>query len=257
MRDETTQGLSEPRAGDLVKRHGVATRVWHWVNAAVMTILLMSGLTISNAHPMLYWGQFGANQDQPWLRVPHFPGWATIPSYYDLALARSWHLTFAWIFAAGLLVYLVVSLINRHIQRDLTLRRSELTPRHLWQDIVHHAKLQFPTGVAALKYNTLQKLTYIGVIFVLLPLIIVTGMAMSPGLQPPVAWFVDLVGGRQTARSLHAIASALIVAFVVVHLVLVVLAGPYNEVRSMITGRFRVPPDRQQAAREELAEEAT
>lgn len=255
MRDETLEGLSDPKGGELVKRHRFATRVWHWVNALAVVVMLMSGMMISNAHAMLYWGEFGANFDQPWLRLPTFPGWATIPSSYNLAVGRMWHLAFAWILAVGLLVYLVISLFNRHIVRDLRLRASELAPRHLLADIVHHIKLQFPTGAAALKYNTLQKITYIGVIFVLLPLLILTGMTLSPGLAPVTAWFVDLVGGRQTARSIHFLAATGIALFIVVHLVLVVLAGPYNEVRSMITGKFRIPPDRKQAAHEELAGE--
>lgn len=256
VRDETTEGLSEPKGGELVARHRVSTRVWHWVNAVTIVVMLMSGMMISNAHPMLYWGEFGANLDHPWLRLPTFPGWATIPSQYNLAVARQWHLAFAWILAVGLLVYLVISLFNRHIVRDLRLRSGELAPRHLLEDIVNHIRLRFPTGAAALKYNTLQKITYIGVIFVLLPLLILTGMTLSPGLAPVTSWFVDLVGGRATARSLHFLAAAGIAAFIVVHLVLVVLAGPYNEVRSMITGKFRIPPDRKQAAHEELAGEA-
>lgn len=243
------------KGGELVKRHGLATRLWHWLNAVAVIVLLMSGLMISNAHPQLYWGQFGANFDQPWLRLPTFPGWVTIPSTYNLALARHWHLFFSWVLAVGLLVYLVVSLINRHLQRDLFVRAAELSPRHLLDDIKHHAQLRFPTGAAALKYNTLQKLAYVGVIFVLLPVMILTGMILSPGLAPLTTWALDLFGGRATARSVHFIAATLLGLFLVVHLALVVLAGPYNELRSMITGRFRVPPERREAAEEELQSE--
>ncbi len=242
--------------GELVKRHHVSTRLWHWINAVAIIVLLMSGLMISNAHPMLYWGEYGANFDQPWLRVPRFPGWMTIPSSYNLALARHWHLFFSWVLAFGLLAYLIVSLLNRHVQRDLTLRATELAPSHLWEDIKHHAQLKFPTGAAALKYNTLQKIAYIGVIFVLIPTMILTGMMLSPGLASLTGWAIDLFGGRATARSVHFIAAGGIALFIVVHLTLVVLAGPYNEIRSMITGRFRVPPDREAAAIEELQHEA-
>ena len=256
---DETQGV---RGGDLVKRHRLSTRVWHWVNAVAIIVMLMSGLMISNAHQMLYWGQYGANFDHPWLNLHdwlpngRFPGWATIPSSYNLALARHWHLFFAWVFAFGFLAHLITSLINRHIQRDLSLRRGELAPKHLIEEVIHHAQLKFPTGAAALKYNTLQKLTYILVLFVLLPLLILTGMCLSPGLAPLTGWAIDLFGGRSTARSIHFLCAGGIAAFIVVHLTLVMLAGPYNEIRSMITGKFRIPPDRAEAAREELAGEA-
>jgi len=242
---ETTVPKGRGRAiGALVYRHRLPTRLWHWTNAVAIVVMLMSGMMISNAHPHLYWGEFGANLDHAWYHPPHFPGWATIPSTYNLALARHWHLFFAWIFAFGLLAFMLVSLANRHIQRDLTLTRAELAPGHLWQDVKDHARLKFPTGEKALRFNVLQKITYIGVVFVVLPLLIVTGLSLSPGFDAVLHWPLDLMGGRSSARSIHFICAGLIAAFIVLHLVLVLLAGPYNEIRSMITGRFRVPPDR-------------
>jgi Ni/Fe-hydrogenase b-type cytochrome subunit len=230
--------------GELVRRHRISTRLWHWVNAVAIIVMLMSGMMISNAHPHLYWGQYGANLDASWFDPPRFPGWATIPSTYNLALARHWHLFFAWVMAFGFLIYLVISLINRHIARDLTLSRAEVAPKHLWEEIKHHATLKFPTGAAALSYNTLQKITYIIVLFVLFPLVILTGMCLSPGISPITGWAIDLFGGRASARSIHFICAAAIALFIVVHLLLVLLAGPVNEIRSMITGKFRIPPDR-------------
>ena len=226
-------------------RHRLPTRLWHWINALTVFVMLMSGLMIFNAHPRLYWGQFGANFDQPWL---HFkgrpmPGWATIPSTYNLAAARRWHLAFAWLLVAGLVLFLITSLINRHAQRDLAPTRDEVRPSHILEDIRDHARLHFPTGDAALRYNILQKLSYVGVIFVLLPLMILTGLTMSPGMDAAWPWLVELFGGRQSARSIHFICAALLLAFIIVHLAMVLLAGPINEIGSMITGRFRVPPD--------------
>jgi thiosulfate reductase cytochrome b subunit len=231
------------KGGALVKRHRISTRVWHWINAIAIFILLMSGMMISNAHPHLYWGQYGANLDASWFDPPRFPGWLTIPSTYNLALARHWHLFFAWIFAFGFLIYLIVSLINRHL-RDLHVEAREIAPKHLIAEVVHHAKLQFPTGAAALKYNTLQKLTYIIVLFGLFPLVILTGLCLSPGLSPVTTWAIDLFGGRSTARSIHFLCASGIGLFIIVHLTLVMLAGPNNEIRSMITGKFRIPHDR-------------
>lgn len=233
-----------PAMPPLVKRHRLSTRLWHWLNALCLYVLFASGLGIFNAHPRLYWGQYGANFDRPWLELSRFGALWTLPGSYDLALSRRWHLSFALIFAFALLFYMVWSLINRHIARDLAFRKGELKPAHVWRDIRDHVRLRFPTGAAALRYNVLQKASYIGVIFVLLPLLIFTGLTMSPGMNAAWPWLVDLFGGRQSARSIHFIAAWLLVAFFLVHILMVVLAGPLNELRSMITGWYRVPPER-------------
>ena len=268
--------VEAPKA--LVYRHRLPTRIWHWLNALTVFVLLMSGLMIFNAHPALYWGQYGANYDKPWLRIGSteatgfmqvggvrvnttgllghwtddqgrmqrraFPGWATIPGSYNLAAGRRWHLAFAWIFAIGTIGFWLWSLANRHVQRDLAPRRQELSPRHILHDIKEHALLRFPTGEAALRYNILQKLSYAGVIFVLIPLMVLSGLGMSPAIDAGWPWIVDLFGGRQSARSIHFIAAMLLVLFILVHLAMVLLAGPFNEIRSMITGYFRVPADK-------------
>jgi Ni/Fe-hydrogenase b-type cytochrome subunit len=228
----------------LVRRHRLSTRIWHWLNALVIATLFMSGLGIFNAHPRLYWGQYGANFDHAWLILPRFPAWITLPGHYSLAMSRHWHLALAPVFALALLGYMIWSLVNRHVVRDLAFRRGELAPRHVWADIRDHARLRFPTGAAALRYNVLQKASYIGVIFVLLPLLIFTGLTMSPGMNAAWPWLVDLFGGRQSARSIHFIAAWALAAFFIAHILMVLLAGPYNEIRSMITGRYRLPPER-------------
>ncbi|KQM90423.1 HupC [Sphingomonas sp. Leaf22] len=224
-----------------IYRHRLATRLWHWVNAVAVIILIGSGLMILNAHPRLYWGRYGANFDAAWLTFDRFPGWVTIPQTYNLALARNWHLTFALVLGFGLLAYMIVSLINRHFQRDLAIRRGELSRRHVAADIRAHLAFRFHDPEAPGDYNVLQKLSYVLVIFGLLPLAILTGIAMSPGLNAAFPWVLDLLGGRQSARSVHFLAASGITLFVIVHLVLVILAGAVNEVRSMVTGRWRVP----------------
>ena len=231
-------------AGPTVKRHRLSTRLWHWLNALLLYILFASGLGIFNAHPRLYWGHYGANFDRAWLELERFGSWSTLPASYNLALSRHWHLAAAPIFAFALLAYMLWSLANRHVSRDLAFRKGELAPRHVWQDIRDHARLRFPTGAAALRYNALQKASYIGVIFVALPLVILTGLTMSPGMNAAWPWLVDLFGGRQSARSLHFIAAFALAAFFLVHILMVLLAGPLNEIRAMITGRYRVPQDK-------------
>lgn len=236
-----------PRGGDLVRRHGLVTRIWHWINAITLLIMLMSGLMIFNAHPRLYWGEYGANSDPAWLDLSKvgggipFPGWITIPSYYSLADARLWHLGFAWLLVLGTALYLGWALTSGHLRRQLVPRLAELSPRHLWHDITEHARLRFPTGAAALRYNVLQKLAYGGVLLLLLPGVILTGLTMSPGMNAAMPWLLDLFGGRQSARSIHFLCTGGLVLFFLVHIAMVLLAGPINEVRSMLTGWFRLP----------------
>jgi Ni/Fe-hydrogenase b-type cytochrome subunit len=222
-------------------RHGLATRLWHWINAIAVVILIGSGLMILNAHPRLYWGRYGANFDHAWLTFDRFPGWVTIPQSYNLALARNWHLSFALVLGFGLLAYMIASIINRHFRRDLTIRRHELSRAHLGADVRAHLAFRFHDPEAPGDYNVLQKLSYVLVLFGLLPLAIATGIALSPGLNAAFPWLLEILGGRQSARSVHFLAATGITLFVIVHLVLVILAGAVNEVRSMLTGWWRVP----------------
>ncbi|MZR15070.1 DUF4405 domain-containing protein [Maritimibacter sp. DP07] len=263
--------------GDRVYRHATGTRLWHWTTVVTFVIMLMSGLMIFNAHPRLYWGQYGANPDPAWMEIGNegprgylrvgeleltttgvlgvvdtragertaraFPWWATIPSGYNLARARLWHLTFAWVLAVGMAAYLIATIFGRH-RRDLLPTRGEARPGHIWQDIKDHARLRFPKGEAAARYNILQKLAYLAVLLVLFPGMILTGLTMSPNLNAKLPVLLDLFGGRQSARSLHFIFAFGLVGFVVIHLVMVVLAGPVNEIRSMLTGWFRLPREK-------------
>lgn len=224
-----------------IYRHALATRVWHWLNAVSVIILIGSGLGISNAHPRLYWGRYGANFDHAWAVLPRFPAWLTIPANYNLALSRRWHLFFALVLAFGLLGYMIASLLNRHFQRDLRLRAREVTPGHLLADVRAHLAFRFHDERDPKAYNVLQKLAYVTVIFVLLPLVILTGLTLSPGMDAAWPWLLDVFGGRQSARSIHFLCMAALAGFVVIHLALVILAGVWNEVRSMLTGWWRVP----------------
>ena len=243
-----------PAPGATIRRHAPSTRLWHWLNALAIFIMIGSGLGISNAHPRLYWGRYGANFDHSWFQPPHFPAWATIPSSYNLAMSRRWHLFFALVLAFGLLAFMVASLINRHFQRDMRVRGGDLAPRNVLHDIREHLAFRFHDPAHPGAYNVLQKLSYVAVIFVLLPLIILTGLAISPGMDAAWPWLLDVFGGRQSARSIHFLCMAGISLFVIVHLVLVILAGVGNEVRSMITGKWRVPPDPTPAPQMEPAE---
>jgi thiosulfate reductase cytochrome b subunit len=239
---------------NLIYRHSVVTRILHWVNALCVFLVLMSGLQIFNAHPRLYWGEYGANMDPAFIQIGSghapgqkaFPQWATIPGWQDLAGGRRWHFFFAWVLVFNSAGYLLVSFASGHVRRDLLPTRAEISPVHLARDLWNHLRLKFPFGAAARRYNSLQKLAYLGVIFGLAPMMLITGLTMSPGIDAAAPWLLDLLGGRQSARTLHFLTAMLIVLFIVVHLAMVLLAGPLNELRSMITGRFEVPPDKRQ-----------
>jgi thiosulfate reductase cytochrome b subunit len=258
----------------LVHRHSLLVRTTHWINAISLALLLLSGLQIFNAHPHLYWGQ-QSNFGQGWLSMGAFesrgelhgvtkvgpfffhttgflgasqqggatvargfPAWLTIPSTQYLALGRRWHFFFAWVFAINIAVYLASAVLGGHLKRDLAPTLDQLKPRHVLAEIWDHMRLRFPKGEEARRYNVLQKGAYLGVVVVLLPVMILTGMTMSPSLDAIFPGLLDLFGGRQSARSIHFITASLIVLFFFVHIVMVVLSGTWNNVRSMITGRY-------------------
>ncbi|QET04713.1 MULTISPECIES: cytochrome b/b6 domain-containing protein [Cupriavidus] len=223
-----------------VARHSVIVRITHWANVLCLAILLMSGLQIFNAHPRLYWGKFGADADHALIAASAFPGWLTIPSYHDLGAGRNWHFLFAWLLVFNGLVYLLHGLWRGHIRRDLLPDADQLKPRHLWHEVRDHARLRFPKGEEARRYNALQKMTYLVVALVLIPLMVLTGLTMSPGLDAAFPFLPDLFGGRPSARTLHFLTASSLVLFVVVHVLMVVLSGFWNNMRSMLTGRYAI-----------------
>lgn len=268
--------MASGRSRILIARHTLATRLTHWLNVLALTILLMSGLQIFNAHPALYWGS-KSTFAQPWLSMGKqeiggapvgitrvgdltfdttgllgwsgkegmreqrgFPAWATIPSYRSLTDGRRWHFFFAWMFVLNGLTYWLIGLIGGHIRRDLLPTRDQLQPRHILREVVTHAKFQFPKGDEARRYNVIQKLTYLLVVAGLLPLMVATGLSMSPGFNAAAPWLAELFGGRQSARTIHFLSAGGIVLFVIVHLLLVIVSGLWNNIRSMITGKYAI-----------------
>lgn len=266
--------------GALYYRHRLPVRVMHWINVVALTVLLMSGLNIFDAHSALYWGDssysgkppvlvigatmsaeggmhgvtrvlghdfdttgfLGASKDRSGeLTNRAFPWWLTIPDNRWLAMARSWHFFFAWVLVLNGLAYLAWSIGSRHLARDLAPDQPDL--KSIPRSIVDHLRFRHPTGEAAKRYNVLQKIAYLSVIFVLIPLAILMGLGMSPRADAIWAGWLDVFGGRQSARTIHFIAAWLIVAFVLVHVFEVIVSGFWNHLRSMITGRYRVPPE--------------
>lgn len=261
--------------GPLVYRQSIFTRLTHWVWVVALFFLLLSGLQIWNAHPALYIGeQSGFEFDNAVLEIgaenapegirgvttilgqkfdttgllgvsdyrgrPNFvgfPSWATIPSFRDLATGRVVHFFAAWVLVGTLTVWLLASLFNSHLWRDVILKPRDL--RELPRDIVDHLRFRFEHRR---RYSPLQKLAYFVVLVILFPLIILTGVTMSPGMDAAWPWLVEVFGGRQTARTIHFVVMVLLVLFFVIHIAMVILAGPINELRSMITGYYRLSP---------------
>jgi thiosulfate reductase cytochrome b subunit len=253
--------------------------VTHWTNVVCLLILLMSGLQIFNAHPALYWGQASAfnypvfavsttNSDGAGIRgvtqvFGHtfdttgflgastgaggriqeraFPTWLTLPSYQDLATGRRWHFFFAWLLIFNGAMYLLDSLVSGHLRRDLLPTRPQLT--NIRHTIREHLLLRFPRGPEARQYNVLQKLAYLAVALVLVPLMVLTGLTMSPGMDAAIPELLTLFGGRQSARTIHFLVASGLVLFVIVHVAMVLLSGAWNNLRSMITGSYVLPGD--------------
>lgn len=267
--------VERPRAS--IHRHSILVRVTHWINAVCLLILLMSGLQIFNAHPALYWGQ-ASSFDHPFLaltaapgdetgprgltqivghafdttgflgastgpggqvRARGFPSWLTLPSYQDLSTGRRWHFFFAWLLVLNGAAYLVHALASGHLRRDLLPSRPQLGT--IGHSIREHLLLRFPRGDEARHYNVLQKLAYLAVAFVLLPLVVLTGLTMSPGMNAAVPELLTFFGGRQSARTIHFLAASGLVLFVFVHVAMVLLSGAWNNLRSMITGSYVLP----------------
>jgi thiosulfate reductase cytochrome b subunit len=277
--DKSTAGAASP-AWTKVKRHGLLVRINHWVNVIALVLLLMSGLNIFMAHPSLYWGM-DSTFDTPWLAIGAeykgqdlrgftkvgdvkvdttgflgasqtkdgmfsraFPEWATLPRAYSLAQSRNWHFFAAWMFVVNGLIYLLTGLIGRRLAREVIPSGRDLAT--VLKD--PHLRLKFSRGPDAARYHQVQKIAYTAVVFILLPLVALTGMTMSPGANAAFPFLLDVFGGRQSARSIHFICANLIVLFVVVHLLAVLLSGPINQVRAMITGKLAIRTDQTETA---------
>lgn len=219
-------------------RHPIWVRIAHWLNVVAVVVLIMSGLNILLAHPHLYWGLRSTFAD-PWISTPTPPDWLLIPQGRNLAEARNWHFLFAWIFVLNGLAYLLFGLITRRFGR-LWPTRADL--KGIGPSVVEHARFHFPTDDHARTYNVIQKLTYLAMILIILPMMLITGLSMSPGFNAVGGVLLDIMGGRQSARTLHFISAGLIVGFIVIHVGLVVWTGLFNNMRSMITGWFVIEP---------------
>lgn len=267
----TDQTMSSVSSTERIYRHRLPVRVSHWLNVPFLIILIMSGLQIFNAHPGLYWGD-RSDRDQALLSIKAvstgngdmkgvttilghqfettgvlgysngmrrgFPDWATIPSAKWLAMGRQWHLFFAWLFVINGLIFTAYGFASRHVIHDLVPSRKDW--RSFGKSLRAHLFLKQSGSGHTKGYNVLQKVTYATILLVVAPLIVLTGLAMSPTIDTAVPWLLTVLGGRQAARTIHFITCFAFVGFILIHVIQVIATGFINNIRSMITGWFTV-----------------
>ena len=224
-------------------RHSALVRITHWLATLCVLALLLSGIEIIISHPRFYWGEIG-NPMTPSLfdlPIPASRPWVNTGYAYVLPDQNGWsrnlHFEAAWLVIFIGLVYVISSLLGRHFRNNLLPAAAGLTWRALAKDILKHLRLRRPDETDAWSYNILQRLTYLSVIFVLFPLAIWTGLAMSPAIVSVFPFLATAFGGLQSARTIHFFVSVLLVLFLIVHIVMVCRAGFTNRIRAMITGQ--------------------
>jgi thiosulfate reductase cytochrome b subunit len=212
-------------------RHSAVVRITHWITAATFVAFVVSGIAILIAHPRLYWGETGGVGTPSLIDLPipfmiGHSGWG-----------RYLHFLSAWICVFTGLLYAIYGLLTPHFRKNLLPAKADLSWRRIWRLVWNDLRLKRPAEEEALAYNVVQRLTYLAVVFVLFPLIILTGLAMSPAIASVVPILREGFGGQQSARTIHFFVSVFLVLFLLVHIVMICLAGFGNRMRAMITGR--------------------
>lgn len=224
-------------------RHTAVVRITHWITVFCFFALLVSGFEIVISHPRFYWGEAGNVLTTPLFKLPIPSSRDTVPTGYGYVMpdqngwSRALHFQAAWALVFTAMLYVVVGFFARHFTKNLLPAKADLSPRALAR-AVSHVRFRRPEEAEAWSYNPLQRLTYLLVIFFLFPSVIWTGLAMSPAFVSAVPAAVTLLGGRQSARTIHFFVSLILVLFLVVHVVMIVRAGFRNRMRAMITGRL-------------------
>jgi len=223
-------------------RHSVLVRVTHWLTTIAFLALLVTGLELVVSHPRFYWGETGNVNTEPLFKI-HVPSSRRlVPTGYSYTLpdqngwSRYLHFQSAWLLVLTGVIYVGVGVVRGHFRRDLVPARSELSAKRLMNSIGEHLRFKKPGPEEAWSYNVLQRLAYLVIVFVGFPLIVWTGLAMSPSFVSAFPATVNILGGQQSARTLHFLLTGALVLFVLVHVFMVVLAGFWSRVRAMITG---------------------
>jgi thiosulfate reductase cytochrome b subunit len=239
---ESNAALSVPATKPAL-RHSALVRVTHWITTLCFFALLLSGIEIVISHPRFYWGETGTVMTKPLFQL-HIPSSRKlVPTGYNYVLpdqngwSRALHFEAAWIVVLTGLLYVIYGFVSRHFRKDLLPRKTDFSWRAFLTSFVKPFRFKRPTAADASSYNLLQRLTYLFVIFVLFPLVIWSGLAMSLGFASAFPWSVTLLGGQQSARTIHFLVTLALVLFLIAHVLMVFLAGFWSRTGAMITGR--------------------
>jgi thiosulfate reductase cytochrome b subunit len=239
-------------------RHHRWVRVAHWIITVSFLLLAFTGFEILMVHPRLYWGEVGNDLTPALFELPisrnyKHDGWEgktaffsetnspiTANRTYDIFNQNGWgrslHFLSAWFVVATGLVYLLFGIFTGHFKRRLFPERGQFTLRLLWQDLKEHFRKQIPHNDQG-TYNLLQKYTYLGVVFIVLPLMVLTGLTMAPAIVAAFPFLLDLFGGTQSARTIHFFASITLELFLIVHVVMVIRSGLKQQIKAMTIGK--------------------
>jgi thiosulfate reductase cytochrome b subunit len=224
-------------------RHSGVVRVTHWITTVSFLALLISGVEIVISHPRFYWGESGNVLTAPLFKLPIPASRSSVPTGYGYVLpdqngwSRYLHFQAAWLAVLTGLLYIFSSLVNGHFRKDLLPREADLSRRTFSIILANHLRLRPASEGDGWSYNVLQRITYLFVIFVLFPLVVWTGLAMSPAIASVFPAAVSTLGGQESARTIHFFVSIFLLLFVLVHGVMFCLAGFKERMRAMITGR--------------------
>lgn len=222
---EAVPSLSGPR-------HSLVVRITHWIHAASFLSFVLSGIAILLAYPRLHWGETGTVGAPSFIDLP-------LPFVLELGIrgpGRYLHFLAAWVTLFCGLFYVISGLYSRHFYRNLLPRVSDFRWTVFRKVLLEHLRFKRPTAEEAWNYNLFQRISYLAVVFLLLPFMFVSGLAMSPSVTSVLPIFVNTFGGHQTARTLHFFAAVLLVLFLIVHVGMVIVAGFWRRTRAMITG---------------------
>ena len=224
-------------------RHSALVRVTHWITTLCFFALLVTGIEIVISHPRFYWGETGSVLTTPLFQLPIPSSRRLVPTGYGYVMpdqngwSRALHFEAAWIAVLTGLLYMISGLLTRHFRRNLVPSKADFSWRALWTSFAKPLRFERSSVAEASSYNVLQRLTYLFVIFILFPLVIWSGLAMSLGFASAFPWSVTLLGGRQSARTIHFFVSLTLGLFLFVHVLMVCLAGFWSRTGAMITGR--------------------
>jgi thiosulfate reductase cytochrome b subunit len=223
-------------------RHSLLVRVTHWLTVIAFFALLITGIEILISHPRFYWGETGNVNTEPLFRIPIPSSRSTVPTGYGYVLpdqngwSRYLHFEAAWLLALTGLLYFAYGVVSRHFQRNILPARGDLSWNALSAVMVRHLRFTRPAKADGWSYNALQRLSYAVVVFVLFPLVVWTGLAMSPAIAAAFPSLVTLLGGQQSARTIHFFVSIVLTAFLAVHVAMVIFSGFGSRMRAMLTG---------------------